>query len=50
MVLQDTQDLGWDLNVVMYLTGMSNIRGVVPFPRTVNNSRIYKRKNGAWEK
>ncbi|HIR26327.1 MAG TPA: hypothetical protein IAB34_12645, partial [Candidatus Egerieimonas faecigallinarum] len=22
---------------VMYLTGMSNIRDVLPFPRTVNN-------------
>ena len=25
---------------VMYLTGMSNIRDVVPFPRTVNNCEL----------
>ena len=25
---------------VMYLTGMSNIRDVIPFPRTVNNCEL----------
>ena len=27
---------------VMYLTGMGNIRDVIPFPRTVNNCGIIK--------
>lgn len=31
--------LGFD-RCVMYLTGMSNIRDVVPFPRTVNNCEL----------
>ena len=26
--------------LVMYLTGMSNIRDVIPFPRTVNNCEL----------
>lgn len=25
---------------IMYLTGMSNIRDVIPFPRTVNNCEL----------
>jgi len=25
---------------VMYLTGVSNIRDVIPFPRTVNNCEL----------
>ncbi|MEG0369173.1 MAG: amino acid--tRNA ligase-related protein, partial [Hungatella sp.] len=31
--------LGFD-RCVMYLTGMSNIRDVIPFPRTVNNCEL----------
>ena len=27
---------------VMYLTGMQNIRDVIPFPRTVNNCELYR--------
>ena len=30
---------------IMYLTGMSNIRDVIPFPRTVNNCELSKKKN-----
>ena len=29
---------------IMYLTGMGNIRDVIPFPRTVNNCATYNRK------
>ena len=32
---------------IMYLTGMGNIRDVVPFPRTVNNFTSYNRKKTA---
>lgn len=31
--------LGFE-RVIMYITGMSNIRDVIPFPRTVNNCDI----------
>ena len=31
--------LGFE-RAVMYLTGMENIRDVLPFPRTVNNCEI----------
>ena len=37
------QDMGFGLGFercVMYLTGMSNIRDVIPFPRTVNNCEL----------
>ena len=28
----------WFERLVMYVTGMENIRDVIPFPRTVNNA------------
>ena len=31
--------LGFE-RLIMYLTGMSNIRDVIPFPRTVNNCEL----------
>ena len=31
--------LGFE-HMVMYLTGMGNIRDVIPFPRTVNNCEV----------
>ena len=31
--------LGFE-RMIMYLTGMSNIRDVIPFPRTVNNCEL----------
>ena len=31
--------LGFE-RMVMYLTGMGNIRDVIPFPRTVNNCEV----------
>ena len=31
--------LGFD-RIVMYITGVSNIRDVIPFPRTVNNCEL----------
>ena len=37
-MLQDMPDSDLDSRrCVMYLTGMGNIRDVIPFPRTVNN-------------
>ena len=31
--------LGFE-RLIMYLTGMGNIRDVIPFPRTVNNCEL----------
>ena len=31
--------LGFE-RLIMYVTGMSNIRDVIPFPRTVNNCEL----------
>ena len=40
-VLQDMQASDLDFErCVMYLTGMANIRDVIPFPRTVNNCEL----------
>ncbi len=41
MVLPTMQDSDWGFErCVMYLTGMGNIRDVIPFPRTVNNCEL----------
>ena len=37
--LRELHRLGFE-RCIMYLTGMGNIRDVVPFPRTVNNCEL----------